>query len=169
MDSLGILLGFATSDVRTDAPRRVTSLGSRPPAVSVENNWLDICMQRQRIGDAGEQFVMELERNELRKNKRIDLAERVAKVPDGMGFDISSFSPDGSTRNIEVKTTAGPDTEPFYITANEVACSQQFPNEFVLYRVYDFYGDARLYELHGDLTKVLDLIPSVYKAAPSSN
>ncbi len=168
-DRMEIPLGLATSDVRTPPPLRVSPVASRRTTISEDNDWSDICLKRQRIGDAGEQFVLELERNELRRNKRNDLADRVAKVLDGVGYDISSFFADGKPKNIEVKTTAGLDTEPFYLTLNEVDYSQKYPSEFVLFRVYDFNGNRRLYELGGDLTKAVDLVPIVYRATPSSN
>jgi hypothetical protein len=40
---------------------------------------------------------------------------------DGAGFDIASFDPDGRERFIEVKTTNGAATTPFFLTRNEMA------------------------------------------------
>lgn len=39
---------------------------------------------------------------------------------------------------IEVKTTSGPEDGSFFITANELKMSEEYPEQYYLYRVYDF-------------------------------
>ena len=60
---------------------------------------------------------------------------------DGVGFDVLSFDEaDDSERFIEVKTTGLGKHFPFYVTANEVRCSEDCPDRFRLYRVSTSHG-----------------------------
>jgi hypothetical protein len=59
---------------------------------------------------------------------------------------------------IEVKTTNKPDAEPFYISANELRCSEAQGAFYWLYHVFDFNKPMpRLYRLTGPLGSKLDL------------
>jgi len=49
------------------------------------------------------------------------------------GFDISSFQTDGSQKRIEVKTTQGPVSTPFFISLNEVLASREAPLTYSIY------------------------------------
>jgi Protein NO VEIN, C-terminal len=87
--------------------------------------------------------VVEVEWVRLRDLGRGDLARRVdrgaATVGDGLGFDVLSFDEaDESERLIEVKTTGLGKYFPFFVTATEVNCSEDVPDRFHLYRVFDF-------------------------------
>jgi Protein NO VEIN, C-terminal len=69
---------------------------------------------------------------------------------DGVGSDILSFDEnDESERFIEVKTTGLGKHFPFDVTANEVRCSEDCPEQFRLYRVFDFSNDPRVYVVGG--------------------
>ena len=114
--------------------------------------------------------MFELERYRLGTAGRDDLAQRVVwasqDIGDGLGFDILSFDEiDDSERLVEVKTTGPGKFFPFYITGNEVRCSEDVPNQFHLFRVFDFGREARLYILHGSLRKLCQLDPVLYRAA----
>ena len=103
----------------------------------------------RNLGQRGEEFVLEFERKRLHDGGRRDLVERIewtARVRgDGAGYDVESFNADGSERLIEVKTTGLGKYFPFNVTVNEVRCSEAKPNEFHLYRVFNFGPEARLY------------------------
>ena len=95
------------------------------------------------LGQLGEKFAVEVERRRLLSSGRDDLAAKVEWVAmtcgDGLGFDVLSFHE--ATRpssSIEVKTTGLGKHFPFYVTANEVRCSEDCPDRFRLYRVFDF-------------------------------
>jgi len=77
--------------------------------------------RNQLLGEAGESFVVDLERRRLTEAERPDLARRVRwiSVDDGAGYDILSFIPAGDERLIEVKTTNGSSRTPFFLTRNE--------------------------------------------------
>ena len=80
------------------------------------------------LGRAGEEWVLDLERERLDRSGRRDLSDLVSWVArdigDGLGYDIGSFRPSGDLLKVEVKTTnLGPRT-PFYITRWEVEVSE---------------------------------------------
>jgi hypothetical protein len=123
----------------------------------------------RRLGKLGEQFVFDLERYRLRSAGRDDLAERVVwasqDIGDGLGFDIISFDDaDDTERKLEVKTTGLGKFFPFYVTSNEVRCSEDIPQEYHLFRVFDFGREPRLYILHGSLRQLCQLDPVLYRA-----
>lgn len=123
----------------------------------------------RQLGKLGEQFVFDLERYRLNQAGRDDLAKKVVwaskEIGDGLGFDILSFDEsDDSERMLEVKTTGLGKFFPFYVTSNEVRCSEDVPQQFQLFRVFDFGRDPRLYILHGSLRELCQLDPVLYRA-----
>jgi len=100
---------------------------------------------------------------------RDDLAQKVIwaarDIGDGLGFDILSFDEaDDSERMLEVKATGLGKFFPFYVTANELRCSEDIPDQFHLFRVFDFGRSPRLYILHGALSQLCQLDPVLYRA-----
>lgn len=124
--------------------------------------------QNRGLGRAGESWVMDFERNRLQGLGRADLAARVEWISDrdgdGTGFDIKSFEGDGRDRFIEVKTTNGGILTPFVVSANELEVSAEIAGSYVLYRVFDFRTDPRLFMIHGNLREALNLDPIDYRA-----
>ena len=97
--------------------------------------------ERERVGLAGEQHVLEVERAKLRDAGRDDLAKRVTHVAcddSASGYDIRSFDPSGNERHIEVKTTRlTQQNDPgFFITANEYSVAEDDP-AWCLIRVWE--------------------------------
>lgn len=126
--------------------------------------------ENRRLGKQGEKFVFEIEKQRLLEAGRDDLAKKVEWVADtcgdGLGFDVLSFNEaTGGKKYVEVKTTGLGKFFPFYVTRNEVRCSEAEPDRYNLYRVFDFSRTARLYVLPGALSKVCRLDPVQYKAA----
>ena len=126
--------------------------------------------QRRELGAAGEEWVIDLEKEQLRRLGRPDLGDRVDWVArslgDGAGYDIGSFWPDGRSRMIEVKTTnLGPRT-PFYITRWEIETSRRHADSYSLYRVHGFARDPRIYVLDGNVEERARLEPKVYMGRP---
>ncbi|MDE0101576.1 MAG: DUF3883 domain-containing protein [Bryobacterales bacterium] len=121
------------------------------------------------LGKAGERFLLEFERRELRNAGRPDLAGLVRWVSkldgDGAGYDILSYSPAGAERWLEVKTTNGPATTPFWITANERRVSRRHPDKFLLARIFDFSRSPGAFELRPPLSAHVALQPTVFRAA----
>lgn len=124
--------------------------------------------RNRKLGKAGEEFVLGLERRRLIKLGQERLADQVRWVSevegDGAGYDILSFSPKGEQRMLEVKTTCGTERTPFYLTRNELRLSDERPEEFRLVRVHQFVNDPKLFVLAPPLTRHVMLEPTVYRA-----
>lgn len=107
----------------------------------VHIDYIEEAKVQKSLGEAGEEFVYQYERNivktyHLGKNKQV---RRVAKLDgDGLGYDILSYDRQGKEIYIEVKTTTGHEEGAIFITANELAMSEKFPEQYRLYRVFDF-------------------------------
>ncbi len=173
-------------------PTQVPTIGDRPiggyfesppEAISVPENddkpWLSRRGRKidfvrrdafnRQLGQLGEQFAIEIERQRLITAGREDLAVKVEWIAqtcgDGVGFDVLSFDEgDDSERFIEVKTTGLGKHFPFYITANEVRCSEDRPDLFRLYRVFDFGRNPRIYVVTGSVSQEFRLEPVEYRA-----
>ncbi len=99
---------------------------------------------RRRIGDLGEAIVLDYERDRLRSLGLQELAmqiEHTSKVRgDNCGYDIASFTKDGTPLFIEVKTTKQNKAADFYLSRNECLIGNQFLAEGKLYRIYRIYN-----------------------------
>lgn len=100
------------------------------------------------LGSAGEQLVIKHERDYLEGLGELELAEKVTKVKDGCGYDIRSYFKDGTPKNIEVKTTTGNYTNTFDFTINEIAYSRQYPQQYLLYRLFNYKRGNNTAEVH---------------------
>ena len=123
------------------------------------------------LGRAGEEWVLDLERERLDRSGRRDLADRVTWVSrdlgDGYGYDIGSFRQTGEELKVEVKTTnLGPRT-PFYITRWEIEMSESSAGAYELFRVFDFQRDPRIYVLAGSVKENARLEPKVFLGYPN--
>ncbi len=124
--------------------------------------------RNRALGKKGEELVLQHERLRLNRD-RPDLAQKIKWVSqedgDGAGFDILSFEVTGKERLIEVKTTIGHQTTPFYISANEFALSNERPDQFRLMRVFDFSKRPKAFELRPPLLHSLILTPQSFRAS----
>ena len=119
---------------------------------------------------AGEELVVRHEQERLRSSGHPELAEKVVHVAkdqgDGAGYDVKSFSDDGSPLYIEVKTTKGNKHSDFYISANERLFSQEHPDSFRLYRLYEFdkvSESAKIYMLNSKELEKMDFSAISYR------
>ena len=162
---------LATDDVVVGPPgsrtpvRTRTSVGLTGSALSGLRDF-----QARQLGTAGEEWVVELEREKLGRVGRRDLADRVVWVArdlgDSAGYDVASFRENGQERLIEVKTTNyGPRT-PFYITLWEIEVSRRNSDVYSLYRVHGFARDPRIYILDGSVEERAHLEPKVFLGIP---
>jgi hypothetical protein len=124
--------------------------------------------RNRKLGQAGEEVVFHHERSSLRQVGRDDLAGRVRWISkedgDGAGYDISSFTPEGEDRLIEVKTTYGGDRTPFYISRNELKVAEAHRESWLLFRVYDFAQSPKAFELFPPLEAHVSLIATNFEA-----
>ena len=134
----------------------------------VKRDYLAREARNHALGSAGERFVVAFEKMRLRKEGRTSLAEKVEHVAetqgDGLGYDVLSFDVDGRERWIEVKTTAFAKECAFFITPNELKCSQANPEHYHLFRIFSFLTQPNMYCLRGDLYPQLTLNPQSYRA-----
>jgi hypothetical protein len=123
----------------------------------------------RKLGHNGEEAVFQFEQQRLRLLDRADLAKKVRWVSqedgDGTGYDILSFDPKGGERFLEVKTTVGSQTAPFYLTRNELSFSKERPKEFRICRLYDFSKAPKMFELAPPLEKLVRLEPLSFEAS----
>lgn len=124
--------------------------------------------RNRALGRAGEECVLEFERRRLHDGGAPDLSKRVRWVADlegdGHGYDIHSFAQSGEDRLIEVKTTNGPRTTPFFLSRNEERVSRE-RKEFRIYRLYDFENGPKLFKLPPPLRDGVKLETEVWKAS----
>lgn len=131
-------------EVEQEVPIKKFSLSAIDHSVKlkgVHKDYVQEAKANKEIGDAGEEFVYQYERMQIKKYKacKDKSVRRVAKLDgDGLGYDILSYDKNGNEKYIEVKTTAGPEEGSIFITANELKMSQMKPDQYYLYRVYDF-------------------------------
>ncbi len=188
----GIARHYGDLEARVDAqvptPERQGFAEDRPiflepPPLLVEDERIPEAMRRlvrkfdpaerdasnRRLGHGGEERIFFNERALLKSAGRDDLARKVRWVSqedgDGAGYDIFSFNRNGMERLIEVKTTAGHDRTPFYLSRNEHAVSEERPDAFRLVRVYDFAREPRAFELIPPFGDAVRLRPATYIAS----
>ena len=161
-----VLVPVPVREMRRD---RVYSAPSLPSVPQLGVNYLEREANNAKLGDAGEEFVMEYERFRLRRAGKRALAERIdrvsATVGDGLGYDILSFETSGRERLIEVKTTSFGQMTPFFASKKEVDVSEMRSTEFNLYRVFRFGREPKLFVLPGSLRETCVLDPSQYRVS----
>lgn len=125
--------------------------------------------RNRALGRAGEELVVAHERDCLRSSGRPDLAEKVRWVSDldgdGAGFDIQSYTAEGRTRLIEVKTTNGWERTPFYISRNELAVAEERRSEWCLFRLWNFSREPKAFELFPPLDAHVSLTAMTFQAS----
>ena len=127
--------------------------------------------RNKKLGLEGELFILDQEIRMLKEAGRSDLAEKVVHISvvegDGAGHDIKSFDLDGNPKYIEIKTTKGSASTPFFISPNELEYSKQHPKGYHLYRLYEFDPHTKVGKvivLRGNLSDQINLIPTQYRA-----
>lgn len=124
--------------------------------------------RNRALGKAGEALIVDFERRRLRALERKDLAAKVRWVAqedgDGAGYDIHSYDREGNDRLIEVKTTQGARSTPFFVTRNELSLAHEHPDHFRLYRLYEVAQAPRLFKLRPPLEEAVTLEAETWRA-----
>lgn len=124
--------------------------------------------RNRSLGKAGEALIVDFERRRLEALERKDLASKVRWVAqedgDGAGYDIHSFDRQGNDRLIEVKTTQGARSTPFFVTRNELSLAHERPEHFRLYRLYEVGQAPRLFKLKPPLEEAVTLEAETWRA-----
>lgn len=155
----------------SDAPEPAERRGSNTRRFQGRHvNFAENTSKNKDLGLQGEELVLMWEKQFLIDAGRPDLAEKVTHTSvvegDGAGYDIQSFSLSGELKYVEVKTTTGGEKTPFIMTINELAFSQKKPDNYVLYRLYDFNqrtNSAECYILSGDISLQRELVATQFK------
>jgi hypothetical protein len=159
--------------IRTQPPSKTILMQDleTPKTKGLKVDFEESEINRKLIGDAGELQVLKYEKEVLQRMGHLELAEKVKHISqtqgDGVGYDIRSFTPEGQEKFIEVKTTIGNATNPFYITSCELAFAKSRIEQYYIYRVYEL--DVKLlrgkfFEINGDIEEWLRLDPILFKA-----
>lgn len=164
--------------IQTDPPTQAPVSGGKLPN-NFSGRHIDFAESDDRnrqLGKTGEELVLEFEKNTLIKTGRSDLAEKVIHTSvvegDGAGYDILSFNTDGENKYIEVKTTSGGASTPFYITLNELNFSREKSENYYLYRVYELNSKdkaGKFYLFKGSLFDHFNLEAIQFKVRRNSN
>lgn len=122
--------------------------------------------EQKELGDAGEELVKEREKKYLISKGRFKEAELVEIVLDGNGYDIMSFNEKGEKIFIEVKTTAGKASIPFFLSENEMTFMQKNKVNYYIYRVYNYNEEknaGRFFILKNDIEDKIFKEPINYR------
>lgn len=155
----------------TDIPEHIP--GVREPQSKYLAHKIDYSQREsnnRKLGECGEEFVLEYEKRRMTNAGRSDLINDVewsSKIQgDGLGYDIRSFNPENDDELfIEVKTTNSGKYQPFFISHNEVNYSKEFADAYSLYRVYQYKMNPRLFCMNGDVSQHVNLNAKTYKAS----
>jgi hypothetical protein len=130
--------------------------------------------RNKELGLLGEKLVIELEKKQLIESDRSDLAEKVKHISvirgDGAGYDIESFTPEGETKFIEVKTTKGSKITSFFISSNEFYFAKIHKDHYLLYRIFEYDKDTNTgkYFVIQNIAE-MDLSPTQFRISFTSN
>jgi len=138
---------------------------------SIHRDYLAREAKNRSIGLAGENLALDFERARLRLEGRPDLAARVEHVSetkgDALGFDIHSYSQDGTERMIEVKTTSYGIYTPIFFSANELRQSIASTEKYWIYRIFNVRSKPKLYVKNGSFLNHFALEPVTYLGRPA--
>jgi hypothetical protein len=175
-----ILERVPASQEATEAPARIFVA---PPTLTAADDRIPERLRRlvhkfdpverdhhnRSLGQAGEGFVVDLERRRLTGADRSDLARKVrwiaAEEGDGAGYDVLSFDSIGRERLLEVKTTNGSARTPFFLTRNERAVAAERPADWRIYRVHLFSKEPHIFTIAPPLEQALNLRPETWRAS----
>lgn len=109
-----------------------------PSFKGIEKDFIGKAIEKKELGDLGEKLVLEYEKEKLTALGFVELAEKVNKVQDGMGYDILSFDENQVPIFIEVKTTTKDESTPFGYTLNEMEFAKQNIGKYYIFRIYNY-------------------------------
>lgn len=123
----------------------------------------------REIGEAGELLVLQHERAKLLREGQPHLARKVHWVSkedgDGAGYDVRSYESTGREKFIEVKTTVGSQTTPFFMTRNEKEFADEADDRYRIARIFNFRREPRAFELTSPLGSFVRFEPESYRAS----
>jgi hypothetical protein len=150
-----------------EEPKPTVVSEHEPSYRPIKINYLKKEQDNRKLGEQGEELVMEYERHRLISKGKPGLAERIEWVSrekgDGLGFDILSRNENGTDRYIEVKTTKLSNETPIFLTRTEISFAAFKQQDFFLYRLYNFDREPKLFIRNGEYKAFCKLLPESYK------
>jgi len=129
-------------NIETTSPSSIEITISTVSFAPFTTNHIKNNIENKRLGNLGELFVLEYEKEQLIKLNKTNLAKKVKhdakNIGDGLGYDILSYDAKQNKKYIEVKTTKGNANTVFYITRTEMERSKIEKDNYFLYRVYNY-------------------------------
>ncbi|MGY4878175.1 DUF3883 domain-containing protein [Vreelandella aquamarina] len=153
-----------------EPPERIpTVVEPRPAYLARRIDFTERERRNRELGQQAEALVFDLEKQRLIVEGREDLSKEVEWSSrdhgDGLGYDIRSFDAmRDEERFLEVKATQSGKYQPFFISENERAFSNEYAAAFQLYRLYAFGTSPRLFVLPGAIENHVQLLPTHFRA-----
>lgn len=164
---LAVLVNRPEVPEKRERAARPTAWYEKPRARGIVNYLATEAFNRS-LGEAGEEFTMNFEIARLAAARKEGLAAKVERVSqthgDAAGFDILSFETNGRERLVEVKTTRYGKYTPFFLSRNEVRTSDAYTGQYVLYRLFQFREQPKLFILSGSVRTTCSLDPALFEA-----
>lgn len=133
----------------------------------IKINYLEKEQNNRKLGEKGEELVLDYEKWELRRLGKDSLADKVIWIAkeegDGAGFDILSRYANGRDKYIEVKTTKLSKEAPFYFSRNELMFSKDHSKDYHLFRLFNFEKNTKMFTKVGSLDSICNSTPVTYR------
>jgi hypothetical protein len=98
-------------------------------------DFLNLHKLQIEIGKLGEAYVYELECKKLKGTKYLNKVDEKKALNPANGYDILSYTRDGSLLHIEVKATSGAE-DTFYLSNHELQTAKRMKEEDLTYVIY---------------------------------
>jgi hypothetical protein len=135
----------------------------------VKVNYVELEQANRQLGQIGEELVVQYEKWRLLAAGKESLSEKIEWVSrdlgDGLGYDILSKELSGKGRYIEVKTTKLGKEAPIYFSRNELEFSNESPNQYFLYRLFNVRSNPKIYILNGKYSDFCFVTPIAFKGS----
>lgn len=135
----------------------------------IKVNYLEREQSNRNLGYQGEELVLYYERQNLITAGLNSIAKEVKWVSkeqgDGLGYDILSMNNNGTPKYIEVKTTKLGKETPFFFSSNEFEFSNEFKENYYLYRVFNLAQKPNLFILNGSFKDFCEMKPITYRGS----
>ena len=124
-----------------------------PKTVKTKKGYLTTSNRRpsvpsKKVGDAGERYVFEYEKNKLINCGHHELADRIVKQYEDLsffpGYDIQSFDENGKIIYIEVKSSKSKKKDYFEISENEIKAAKELGDDYYIYQVTNALTDPQI-------------------------
>ena len=144
---------------------------TKPPQI-LHNNSKRIKAKRDKcdeIGHKGERWVYKEEYKKLRGTGHENGINPNFADNDEANFDLLSFDLNGRAIIIEVKTTTGDESDPFFISSNEINMAKQCIRNGKCYEIHRVHNinnpqkSGRVIITAEELFENFDFIPEIYK------